>query len=96
VKAYLSFCLSILLVFGIVFELPLVIVVIHTIGLVSLEALRNFRRYWIVAAFIIAAIVTPTPDVFNQTITAIPLVVLYELSILYIWLFGRKKPVEND
>jgi sec-independent protein translocase protein TatC len=96
VKAYMSFCLSILLIFGLIFELPLVVVVIHSIGLVSLETLRDFRRYWIVAAFIIAAIITPTPDVFNQTITAVPLVVLYEISLVYIRFFGRKRTVENN
>jgi sec-independent protein translocase protein TatC len=97
VKAYLSFCLSFLLVFGIIFELPLVIIVIHAMGLVTLEALRNFRRYWIVVAFVIGAILTPTPDVFNQSLTAAPLIVLYEVSLIWIWLFGRKKKtVEND
>ncbi|MBI3793521.1 MAG: twin-arginine translocase subunit TatC [Nitrospinae bacterium] len=96
VKAYMSFCLSILLIFGAIFELPLVVVIIHSIGLVSLAALKDFRRYWIVAAFVIAAIITPTPDVFNQTITAIPMIVLYELSLVWIYLFGRKKPVENN
>jgi sec-independent protein translocase protein TatC len=85
-----------LLVFGLVFELPLVLVILYYIGIVSLEQLKSFRRYWIVAAFIIAAIVTPTPDVFNQSLAAIPLVVLYEVSILYIRLFGRKKKVEAD
>ena len=95
VNAYMSFCLSMMLVFGLVFELPLVVVFIHAVGLVSLDALRNFRRYWIVVAFIIGAIVTPTPDVINQTLTSLPLIVLYEISLVYIYLFGRRK-VEKD
>ncbi|MBI5178277.1 MAG: twin-arginine translocase subunit TatC [Nitrospinae bacterium] len=91
VKAYLNFCLSFLLVFGIIFELPLVVIFINAIGLVSLEALRSFRRYWVVAAFVIGAIVTPTPDVVNQTLTSVPLIVLYEISLVYLHLFGRKQ-----
>jgi sec-independent protein translocase protein TatC len=90
VKAHLNFCLSMLLVFGVVFELPVIVVFIHGIGLVSLEALKNFRRYWIVVAFVIGAIVTPTPDMFNQTMASLPLIVLYEASIIYIHFFGRK------
>lgn len=96
VKAHLNFCLSMLLVFGLVFELPVIVVFLHNMGLVSYAALKNFRRYWIVVAFIIGAIVTPTPDMFNQTMASVPLVVLYEASIIYIRFFGRKeKPIEE-
>lgn len=91
VKAYLNFCLSMLFVFGAVFELPVIVVFVHGIGLVSLEALKNFRRYWLVVAFIIGAIVTPTPDMFNQTMASMPLIVLYEASIIYIRFLGRKE-----
>lgn len=91
-KAYLNFCLSMLLVFGVVFELPIIVVFVHGIGMVSLQALKNFRRYWIVVAFIIGAIVTPTPDMFNQSMASLPLIVLYEASIIYIRFFGRKEP----
>ncbi|MBI5638110.1 MAG: twin-arginine translocase subunit TatC [Nitrospinae bacterium] len=96
VKAYLNFCLSMLFVFGAVFELPVIVVFLHGIGLVSLEALKNFRRYWLVAAFIIGAIVTPTPDLLNQAMASVPLIVLYEASILYIYLFGGKKDTEKE
>ncbi len=96
VKAYLNFCLSMLFVFGVVFELPIIVVFVHGIGLVSLKALKNFRRYWIVVAFIIGAIVTPTPDLLNQAMASVPLIVLYEASIIYLRLFGRKEqPVEE-
>lgn len=97
VKAYLNFCLSMLFVFGLVFELPIIVVFVHGIGLVSLKALKNFRRYWIVAAFIIGAIVTPTPDLVNQAMASVPLIVLYEASIIYIRLFGSKEqPVKEN
>lgn len=92
VKAYLNFCLSMLFVFGVVFELPIILVFLHGIGLVSLAALKSFRRYWVVVAFIIGAIVTPTPDMLNQTLASVPLIVLYEASVLYIYLFGGKEP----
>lgn len=96
VKAYLNFCLSMLLVFGLVFELPVVMALINAIGLASYDALRNFRRYWVVVAFIIGAIVTPTPDLVNQALASVPLVVLYELSLVYIRFFGKNGKTEED
>lgn len=90
VKAYLNFCLSMLFVFGVIFELPLVVIFIHAIGMVSLNKLRDFRRYWIVVAFIIGAIITPTPDIINQTLASVPLIVLYEVSLVYIYFLGGK------
>jgi len=67
---------------GLAFEFPLVIVILVYIGILQVATLRKYRRHAIVAIFIIAAVVTPTPDPITQTIFAIPLYVLYELSIL--------------
>jgi len=64
------------------FEFPLLIVLANLMGLVSVATLRKYRRHAIVLMFIIAAIITPTPDMFNQTLIALPLIALYELSIL--------------
>ncbi|MBI3581717.1 MAG: twin-arginine translocase subunit TatC [Nitrospinae bacterium] len=96
VKAYMSFCLSMLFVFGVVFELPLAVVIVHAVGLVSYESLKKFRRYWVVVAFILGAVVSPSPDVVSQSLAAVPLVVLYELSIVYIYFFARKKETEPE
>src|ERR1017187_2848404 len=73
-------------VFGAAFELPIVVVVLARIGLVSIDKLKSFRSYFIVLAFIIAAILTP-PDVVSQLALAIPMVLLYEIGIWAAQLF---------
>lgn len=81
IEAYLGFVLSMFIAFGAAFEVPVVVVVLTRLGVVSLEKLRAFRGYFIVVAFIVAAIVTP-PDVISQLSLAIPMCVLYELGLL--------------
>lgn len=81
---YLSFIISFLLPFGFVFELPLFILVLAKIGLISSAFLRAKRRVVIVLAFVVGAVVSPTPDVFSQTMVAVPLMILYELSIIIV------------
>ncbi|MBI2870276.1 MAG: twin-arginine translocase subunit TatC [Candidatus Omnitrophica bacterium] len=86
---YLSFVGAMLLVFGIVFELPVLLVVLSRIGIVTPAFLRQKRAPVIVAIFIVAAIVTP-PDVVSQCLVAIPMILLYELGILLsYWLKSR-------
>lgn len=60
-------------------------------GMVDTAFLNRNRKYAILINFIIAAILTPTPDVVNQMMMGIPLLVLYEISVLAVWMFGRKK-----
>ena len=91
VKEYFSLALRLLIAFGAVFELPVVMVVLAKIGVVDGPFLRANRKYAILIAFIIAAILTPTPDVVNQMMMAIPLIILYEISIIAVMIFGRKK-----
>lgn len=79
---YLSFIISFLLPFGIIFELPLFLVVLAKVGLISSAFLVSKRKMMIVASFVIGAVISPTPDVFSQTMIAIPLLLLYEASIL--------------
>ena len=88
IEAYLSFVMSMFIAFGAAFEVPVVVVVLARMGLVSVEKLRDFRGYFIVLAFIIAAIVTP-PDVVSQLALAIPMCLLYELGIWAAVLFIR-------
>lgn len=80
IEAYLSFVLTMFLAFGLAFEVPVVVVVLARMGLVSVQKLKEFRGYFVVLAFIIAAIVTP-PDVVSQLSLALPMCVLYELGI---------------
>ena len=60
-------------------------------GIVSVALLNKYRKYAILLNFIIAAILTPTPDVVNQMMMGIPLLILYEVSVISVWFFGRKK-----
>jgi sec-independent protein translocase protein TatC len=90
VKEYFSLSLRLLIAFGVIFELPIFMVLLAKLGIVDAPFLRKHRRYAILFAFIIAAIVTPTPDVINQTLMGLPIVVLYEVSIWAVAVFGRK------
>jgi sec-independent protein translocase protein TatC len=94
VQKYLSFVRQILFAFGFSFLLPIALILLNRVGIVSLEALTKGRRYAIVAAFVIAAVVTP-PDVFSQLMLAIPLCILYELSIIAIKLMNRSRAKED-
>lgn len=80
IEAYLSFVLTMFLAFGLTFEVPIAVVVLARMGVVSIEKLKAFRGYFVVLAFIIAAIVTP-PDVVSQLALAIPMCLLYEVGI---------------
>lgn len=80
IEAYLSFVMTMFIAFGSAFEVPIVVVVLARIGLVSIEKLKAFRAYFVVLAFIIAAVLTP-PDVVSQLALAIPMVLLYEVGI---------------
>ena len=80
IEAYLSFVMTMFIAFGAAFEVPVVVVVLARMGLVSVEKLRQFRSYFIVIAFIIAAVITP-PDIVSQLALAIPMCLLYEAGI---------------
>ncbi len=80
IEAYLSFVLTMFLAFGLAFEVPIVVIVLARMGVVSIEKLKAFRSYFIVLAFIVAAVVTP-PDVVSQLALAIPMIILYEVGI---------------
>lgn len=94
IGAFISFCLKLLLVFGVIFQLPLIVIFLHSMGLVTLEALKGFRGYLVVSSFIISAVITP-PDVFTQILLALPLMILYEASLIFIKIFKKKKIEEK-
>jgi len=91
VSEYFSLSLRLLIAFGVIFELPILMVFLAKIGIVDVPFLNRNRKYAILINFIIAAILTPTPDIVNQMLMGVPLLVLYEISVVAVWIFGRKK-----
>lgn len=90
IEAYMSFVLTMFLAFGMTFEVPIIVVVLVYLGVTSIEKLVEIRGYVIVAAFVIAAVVTP-PDVMSQLFLAIPICILYEVGILFAKLIGKQR-----
>ena len=88
IEAYLGFVMTMFLAFGLAFEVPIAVVVLARLGVVSVDKLKSFRGYFIVLAFVIAAIVTP-PDVVSQLALAIPMCLLYEVGIWAAQIFIR-------
>ena len=95
VEAYLSFVMSMFIAFGAAFEVPVVVVLLARMGLVPIDKLKAFRGYFIVIAFIIAAVITP-PDVVSQLALAIPMCLLYEVGIWSAVLFIRHTQVPPE
>ncbi len=87
---YFSFVMSFILPFGVVFEMPLVAIILAKIGLITSKLLIKKWRLVIFLSFVIAAIVTPTPDVFTQTMIALPMILLYFSSYLIIRFILKK------
>ena len=94
-KEYLGFSAKLLLAFGLVFELPLIITFLSKMGLVTVDYLKKNRKYALLLFFAGAAILTP-PDVVTQIMMALPLMILYEISIIGAKIFSKKKSTEND
>ncbi len=92
---YIDFTLKFMLASGAVFELPLVMIILGRMGIINPDILTKFRKYAFLVAFIIGGIVTPTPDVFNMTLMSLPIYLLYEIGILGVRFFGRKRKPES-
>jgi sec-independent protein translocase protein TatC len=97
IEQYFSFVLTLFMVFGIAFEVPVAVIVLVRIGVVTVEQLRQFRGYFVVGSFIVAAVVTP-PDVISQLALAVPMCILYEAGIIAAKIFVQKTkaPDGND
>jgi sec-independent protein translocase protein TatC len=91
---YLSFVMHFILAFGIAFLLPVLLMLIERAGLVTRDQLKRGRRYAVLVAFVVAAVATP-PDVISQFMLAIPLILLYELSLVAIWFTERRRAREK-
>ncbi len=88
---YVDFCLKFLLAFGLIFELPLIIIMLTRMGIVTPKTLAKNRKYALLGAFVLAAFLTPTPDAFNQTLMALPMIILYEGGIIASRILWRKR-----
>lgn len=95
IDSYFSFVITMFFAFGLTFEVPILVVVLDRVGVASAKKLVRIRPYVIVGAFVVAAIFTP-PDVLSQLLLALPLVVLYELGIILVKIFGRKEKEEGE
>jgi sec-independent protein translocase protein TatC len=91
---YLSLVMHFILAFGIAFLLPVLLMLLERAGIVTRDQLKRGRRYAILTAFVIAAVATP-PDVLSQFMLAIPLILLYELSLVAIWFTERRRAREK-
>ncbi len=94
IAQYVGFALWFLLVFGLIFEVPLAITLMAKLGWVDAPFLKRYRKWAFLGAFLVAAILTPTPDPFNQCLMALPMYVFYEVGIVSAGIFGKKKPAE--
>jgi sec-independent protein translocase protein TatC len=92
IASYTDFILKFTLAFGLVFELPVIITLLSMIGVVTPQFLSKNRKYAILINFVIAAILTPTPDAINQSLMAGPLIILYEVGIIAARIFGKRAP----
>jgi sec-independent protein translocase protein TatC len=88
IEQYFGFVLTLFLVFGVAFEVPVAVIVLARMGLVTIKQLRKARGYFVVGAFVVSAVVTP-PDVISQLSLALPMCVLYELGIIAAQIFIR-------
>ncbi|MBM4326965.1 MAG: twin-arginine translocase subunit TatC [Deltaproteobacteria bacterium] len=96
IKEYVSLFTMLLLAFGVIFETPIIVVLIGLLGLVDSNQLRKGRRYSIVIAFIVGAVLTPTPDPLNQTLMAVPIMILYEVGLRILGSFEKKRKAEAE
>lgn len=92
---YITFATQFTLLFGVAFELPVLVMVLVKLGLLSYELMSNTRSYAVLAIVVIAAVLTPTPDAFTLMLMALPMIILYEICIWLAW-FDRKKNREAE
>lgn len=96
IAQYVGFALWFLLVFGLTFEVPLAITLMAKLGWVDAPFLKRYRKWAFLGAFLVAAVLTPTPDPFNQCLMAVPMYVFYEVGIISAGVFGKKRKPEES
>ncbi len=92
---YISFAFRLLIAFGLIFQLPIIIIILTKLGIVTPDSLASKRAYFIVGSFVISAILTP-PDVFTQTVMALPIIILFESSLLVSRFINKKSEQKED
>lgn len=95
IDAYMSFIMAYLLAGALLFQLPLIMLIINSATPLKPRALMSYQRHMIVASFVMAAIVSPTPDVVNQTLLAAPIVVMYQVGIIIVWMKQKGKKAKT-
>lgn len=95
IDAYMSFIMAYLLAGAFLFQLPLVMLIINTIAPLKPKKLMSYQRYILVGSFIVAAVISPTPDVVNQTLLAAPMMLMYQVGIALVWLQQRSVRKKN-
>lgn len=96
IQSYISVLATLTLACGVTFQLPMAILVLTKIGIVTPAFLKDYRKHSIVAILIVSAIITPSPDMISQVLVAIPLYVLYEISIIVSNRIYKKKQAEKE
>ncbi|MDA0739999.1 MAG: twin-arginine translocase subunit TatC [Nitrospirae bacterium] len=96
IASYVGFSLWFLLIFGLVFEVPLAITLMAKLGWVDVPFLKKYRKWAFLGAFLFAAILTPTPDPFNQCLMALPMYFFYEVGIISAGFFKKPKTEEEE
>ena len=91
ISSYVNFMFTMMLVFGLCFQMPVAIIAANRIGIVSVENLRKWRKYVLLAVFIVAGVATPSADMISQIALAVPMYILYELAILFSVSSDRKQ-----
>jgi sec-independent protein translocase protein TatC len=87
----LSFLMIFILAFGLVFEFPLIVFILARLGIINAEMLRRKRKFAILINTILAAVISPSPDVLSMMLMLVPLLIFYELGVVVAWVFGKKK-----
>ena len=93
---YLTFSIGLIFAFGLIFELPLVMLILGRVGLVGYDFLARNRKYALLINALLSAALTPTPDAYTMLLMMAPLQVLYEMSIWLVRIFGKKKAPEPE
>jgi sec-independent protein translocase protein TatC len=96
IASYVGFALWFLLVFGLIFEVPLAMTLMAKLGWVDAPFLKKYRKWAFLGSFLFAAILTPTPDPFNQCIMALPMYLFYEVGIISAGFFKKPKTEEDE
>jgi sec-independent protein translocase protein TatC len=93
---YLTFSIGLTFAFGLIFELPLIMLILGRVGLIGYQVLSRNRKYALLINSILSAILTPTPDAYTMLLMMAPMQVLYEVSILLVKIFGKKRAPEPE